>query len=49
LIAYEPSLVNDPVRLRSFNGAAPAAVAAHKARDYYLRMVEIADSASDVL
>jgi tetratricopeptide (TPR) repeat protein len=50
LVAYETSLVNDPKRLRSFNGAAQAARAAgnsDKARGYYRRMVGMADSTSD--
>jgi len=50
LAAYEASLVNDPKRLRSLDGAARAALAAGnavKARDYYSRMVEMADTGSD--
>jgi tetratricopeptide (TPR) repeat protein len=50
LVAYEASLVNDPKRLRSLDGAARAALAAgnaDKARDYYSRMVEMADPGSD--
>jgi Tfp pilus assembly protein PilF len=50
LVAYETSLVNDPKRLRSFNGAAQAARAAgnaDKTREYYGRMVEMADSTSE--
>ena len=49
LAAYEAALVNDPKRLRSFGGAARAALAAgnpDKARDYYARMVAMADSTS---
>jgi tetratricopeptide (TPR) repeat protein len=49
LAAYEAALVNDPRRLRSFEGAAGAALAAgnpEKARDYYARMVAMADAAS---
>jgi tetratricopeptide (TPR) repeat protein len=49
LAAYESSLVNDPKRLRSYNGAAQAALAAGnavKARDYFGRAVEMADSNS---
>jgi hypothetical protein len=49
LAAYEASLVGDPKRLRSFHGAALAAVAAgspDKARYYYGRMVEMADASS---
>jgi tetratricopeptide (TPR) repeat protein len=49
LAAYEASLVNDPKRLRSFYGAARAAVAAgnrDKARDYFSLMVEMADGNS---
>src|ERR1700749_3056738 len=45
--AYEAALVNDPKRLPSFDGAARAALAAgkpDKAREYYARMVEMADS-----
>jgi protein SCO1 len=48
--AYELSLVNDPKRLRSYSGAARAALAAgngEKARDYFRRMVEMADAKSD--
>jgi hypothetical protein len=50
LVSYEASLVNDPKRLRSLDGAARAAFAAgnrDKARDYYSRMVEMADTGSD--
>jgi tetratricopeptide (TPR) repeat protein len=50
LAAYEASLVTDPKRLRSLDGAARAALAvgnAEKARDYYSRMVEMADTGSD--
>ena len=50
LVAYEASLVNDPKRLRSLDGAARAALAAgnaNKARDYYSRMVEMTDAGSD--
>jgi tetratricopeptide (TPR) repeat protein len=46
LAAYESSLITDPKRLRSYNGAAQAAVAAGntiKARDYFSRAVEMAD------
>jgi cytochrome c-type biogenesis protein CcmH/NrfG len=46
LTAYEASLVNDPKRLRSFYGAAQAAFTAgnaSKARDYFSRIVEMAD------
>jgi tetratricopeptide (TPR) repeat protein len=49
LAAYESSLVNDPKRLRSYEGAAEAALAAGnaiKARDYFSRAVEMADSNS---
>ena len=49
LAAYEAALVSDPKRLRSFGGAARAALAAgnpDKARDYYARMVAMADSTS---
>jgi Tfp pilus assembly protein PilF len=49
LAAYEAALVNDPKRLRSFGGAARAALAAgnpDKTRDYYARMVAMADSTS---
>jgi len=49
LAAYEAALVGDPKRLRSFGGAARAALAAgnpDKARDYYARMVAMADSTS---
>jgi uncharacterized protein HemY len=49
LAAYEASLVNDPKRLRSFYGAARAAVAAgnrDKARDYFSLIVEMADGNS---
>jgi tetratricopeptide (TPR) repeat protein len=49
LTAYESSLVNDPKRLRSYDGAAQAALGAgndSKARDYFSRMVEMADNNS---
>jgi len=49
LTAYETSLVNDPKRLRSFHGAAQAAVAAgnrDKARYYFGRMVDMAYAGS---
>jgi tetratricopeptide (TPR) repeat protein len=49
LAAYEAALVNDPRRLRSFEGAARAALAAGhpaEARDYYARMVAMADTTS---
>ena len=49
LAAYETSLVNDPKRMRSFRGAARAALAAgnaDKARYYFGRMIEMADAAS---
>jgi tetratricopeptide (TPR) repeat protein len=49
LAAYEASLVNDPKRLRSFEGAAQAALASgdvNKTRGYYRRMVEMADANS---
>jgi cytochrome c-type biogenesis protein CcmH/NrfG len=49
LAAYEASLVNDPKRLRSFYGAARAAVAAgnrDKARYYFNRMVDMANADS---
>jgi hypothetical protein len=49
LSAYEAALVNDPRRLRSFEGAARAALAAGhpaEARDYYARMVAMADTTS---
>ena len=49
LTAYESSLVNDPKRLRSYNGAAQAALGignASKAQDYFSRMVEMADANS---
>jgi tetratricopeptide (TPR) repeat protein len=49
LAAYEAALTNDPKRLRSFDGAARAALAAgnsDKAHDYYGRMVAMADSTS---
>jgi len=49
LAAYEASLANDPKRLRSFEGAAQAALASgdvDKARGYYRRMVEMADANS---
>jgi uncharacterized protein HemY len=41
--------VNDPKRLRSYEGAAQAAVGVgndSKARDYFSRMVEMADNNS---
>jgi hypothetical protein len=46
LAAYESSLITDPKRLRSLDGAAQAALAAGnaiKARDYFSRQVEMAD------
>lgn len=49
LAAYEASLVNDPKRFRSLYGAGIAAVAAgnaDKAKDYFGRVVEMADAAS---
>jgi hypothetical protein len=49
LTAYESSLVNDPKRLRSYEGAAQAALGVgndSKARDYFSRMVEMADNNS---
>jgi tetratricopeptide (TPR) repeat protein len=49
LAAYEASLVNDPKRLRSLEGAARAALAAgnpDKAHEYYARMVTMTDAAS---
>jgi Tfp pilus assembly protein PilF len=49
LAAYEAALTNDPKRLRSFDGAARAALAAgdpDKAHDYYGRMVAMADGSS---
>jgi Tfp pilus assembly protein PilF len=49
LAAYEAALVNDPRRLRSFEGAARAALAAgnpDKAHGYYARMVAMADTTS---
>jgi hypothetical protein len=49
LAAYEASLVNDPKRFRSLYGAGIAAVAAgnaDKAKDYFGRVVEMADTAS---
>jgi Tfp pilus assembly protein PilF len=49
LAAYEAALINDPRRLRSFEGAARAALAAGhpaEARDYYARMVAMADTTS---
>jgi hypothetical protein len=49
LAAYEVSLVNDPKRLRSFYGAAKAAVAAgkaDKARHYFNSMIDMADANS---
>jgi tetratricopeptide (TPR) repeat protein len=50
LAAYEATLVNDPKRFRSFDGAAQAAAAAgnrDKARYYFGRMIEMADTGSD--
>jgi tetratricopeptide (TPR) repeat protein len=50
LAAYEATLVNDPKRLRSFDGAAQAAAAVgnrDKARYYFGRMIEMADAGSD--
>lgn len=50
LAAYEASLANDPKRLRSFYGAARAALAAgnpDKARYYFGLMVEMADANSN--
>jgi tetratricopeptide (TPR) repeat protein len=47
LTAYESSLVNDPKRLRSYHGAAQAALGVgndSEARDYFGRMVEMADN-----
>jgi tetratricopeptide (TPR) repeat protein len=44
--AYESSLVNDPKRLRSYSGAAQAALAAGnaaKAQDYFSQALEMAD------
>jgi tetratricopeptide (TPR) repeat protein len=49
LSAYESSLLNDPSRLRSYDGAAQAALAAgnaDKARDYFSRIVEMTDANS---
>jgi tetratricopeptide (TPR) repeat protein len=49
LAAYEASLVNDPKRFRSLYGAGVAAVAAgngDKAKDYFGRVVEMADAGS---
>jgi tetratricopeptide (TPR) repeat protein len=49
LAAYEATLVNDPKRFRSFDGAAQAAAAAgnrDKARYYFGRMIEMADTGS---
>jgi tetratricopeptide (TPR) repeat protein len=49
LAAYESSLVSDPKRLRSYNGAAQAALAAgnaSKTRDYFSRIVEMTDANS---
>ena len=49
LTAYESSLVHDPKRLRSYDGAAQAALGVgndSKARDYFSRMVEMADNNS---
>ena len=48
--AYEATLVNDPKRFRSFNGAAQAAAAAgnrDKARYYFGRLIEMVDAGSD--
>jgi tetratricopeptide (TPR) repeat protein len=50
LAAYEATLINDPKRFRGFYGAAQAAAAAgnrDKARYYFGRVVETADTASD--
>ena len=50
LAAYEASLVKDPKRLRSLDGAGRAAAAAgnaDKARFYFSRMVEMADANSE--
>jgi tetratricopeptide (TPR) repeat protein len=50
LAAYEASLVKDPKRLRSLDGAGRAAAAAgnaDKARFYFSRMVEMADADSE--
>ena len=49
LSTYESSLVNDPKRLRSYDGAAQAALGVgndSKARDYFSRIVEMADNNS---
>jgi tetratricopeptide (TPR) repeat protein len=49
LAAYEASLVNDPKRFRSLYGAGIAAVAAgnaDEAKDFFGRVVEMADAAS---
>ncbi len=49
LSTYELSLVNDPKRLRSYHGAAQAALGVgndSKARDYFSRIVEMADNNS---
>jgi tetratricopeptide (TPR) repeat protein len=49
LSAYESSLITDPRRLRSYNGAAQAALAAgnaDKARNYFSRIVEMTDANS---
>jgi tetratricopeptide (TPR) repeat protein len=49
LAAYEASLINDPKRMRSFYGAGEAAAAAgktDKARDYFSRVVAMADASS---
>jgi tetratricopeptide (TPR) repeat protein len=49
LAAYEAALVTDPKRLRSFDGAARAALAAgdpDKAHDYCARLVAMVDSTS---
>jgi hypothetical protein len=49
LTVYESSLVNDPKRLRSYDGAAQAALGVgndSKAPDYFSRIVEMADNNS---
>jgi hypothetical protein len=49
LAAYESSLISDPLRLRSLDGAGRAAAAmgnADKARDYFTRLVAMADPTS---
>jgi tetratricopeptide (TPR) repeat protein len=49
LAAYEASLITDPLRLRSLDGAGRAAAKmgnADKARDYFSRLVAMADPAS---